>query len=265
MLETLYKRLGSWELALAGYNAGIGTVLNAQKKHPGADYWELCRLRAFKNETIHYVPKLVAAAWVLSNPRRFGIEPVWPEDPRWTRIPAGRSVDLGIVAEYAGLSGFDLQKANGELTYGITPPDPNYHIKAPAKYAPAIVSVLEDPGLTLIKYYFHTIQSGDTLSGIARRYGVTENQIRSNNPGLRDKYLKIGQRLIIPALKEINLAITTVKQETTVSHNGTHLVKRGETFWSIARAYNTSPEYLARINGMKLNDTLQIGSSLKTP
>jgi membrane-bound lytic murein transglycosylase D len=263
-LENEYKRVGSWELALAAYNAGLGTVLNALKKHPGADYWELCRQKAFKNETVQYVPRLLAVAYILSNPRRFGLEPLWPEDPQWTRIPVGRQVDLGLVAEYAGLPVTDLKKANSELIYGITPPDPSYHIKVPAAHAPLVASVLENPKLTLIRYYFHTIRAGDTLSQIAVRYGVTEKQIRSNNPGLKERYLKVGQRLIIPALKEINLAAAAPRQDN-VSFSGTHLVKRGETLWSIALAYNTDPETLARINGMRLNDILRAGSSLKTP
>ena len=267
-LEAEYKRVGSWELALAAYNAGIGTVLNAMKKHPGADYWELCRLKAFKNETINYIPKLIAAAWVLSNPRCYGIEVEWPEDPEWTRVPVGRSVDLSLVAEYAGLSGFDLKKANRELTYGITPPDPSYYLKVPTAYAPAVISVLEDPELTLIRYYFHIIRAGDTLSGIARRYGITENQIRSSNPGLSEKFLKIGQQLIIPVLKNNTAApASTVlaSSGTGTTLTGNHLVKRGETLWSIARAYNIRPETLAEINNMGLNDVLVVGSTLKTP
>ena len=287
-LEKEYKMVGSWELALAAYNAGIGTVLNAMKKHPEADYWELCRLKAFKTETINYIPKLVAVSWVLSNPRRYGLEAEWPGDPQWTRIPVERSVDLSLVAEHAGLTGFDLKNANRELIYGITPPDMPYHIKAPAEFAPAIVSVLEDPELTLIKYYFHIIRSGDTLSGISRRYGITENQIRSSNPGLQDKYLKVGQRLIIPVLKDANtaaapkqeslqqptpvtqqetpaIAQTQQSSETRVLFTGNHLVKRGETLWSIARAYNVRPEILAEINNMGLNDVLRVGSTLKTP
>ncbi|MDR2211332.1 MAG: LysM peptidoglycan-binding domain-containing protein [Spirochaetaceae bacterium] len=262
-LETEYKRVGSWELALSAYNAGLGTVLNAMKKHPGADYWELCKRRVFKNETIHYIPKLLAVSHILSNPRRYGIEPLWPEDPQWTRIAVSRSVDLGMVAEHAGLPGAELKRANGELFYGITPPDPNYHIKVPAAQAEAITAVLENPELSLIKYYFHTIRSGDTLSGIAGRYGVSESQIRSHNPGLRDRYLKIGVRLIIPALRDSTPAARP--RIENVSFSGTHLVKRGETLWSIALAYNTNPETLARINNMGLNDTLREGSTLKTP
>jgi membrane-bound lytic murein transglycosylase D len=252
-------------------------VLNGLKKYPDADYWELCRLKVFKNETVQYVPKLLAVAWIFSNHRRYGIEPVWPDDPQWIRVPVGRSVDLGLVAEHAGLSGPDLKKANGELSYGITPPDPGYHIKVPAVYASAVVSVLEDSALTLIRYYFHLIRSGDTLSGIARSYGVTESQIRGQNPGLLERSLKVGQRLIIPALKEINTTTASssasrpagepsaVGLNTTAAPDRIHLVKRGETLWSIARAYRTKPETLALINGLGPNDILKFGSTLKIP
>jgi membrane-bound lytic murein transglycosylase D len=261
-----YKALGSWELALAAYNAGMGTVLKAQKKYPGADYWELCEKKAFKNETIQYVPRLLAVSYILSNPRRFGIALRWPENPEWTRIPVGRSVDLSLVAEHAGLPGADLKKANSELLYGITPPDPNYHIKVPSSQAEAIALVLQDPELTLIKYYFHIIRYGDTLSEIAQRYGISVNQIVSYNPGLRPQYLKIGQKLIIPAFKDLKVeTVRTAKIPSGVSFTGTHLVKKGESLWSIALAYNTDPETLAAVNGMSLNDTLSVGRALKTP
>jgi membrane-bound lytic murein transglycosylase D len=263
-LEDNYRALGSWELALAAYNAGMGTVTKALKRYEGADYWELCRKKALKNETIQYIPRLLAVSYILSNPRRFGIEASWPEDPQWTRVPVSRSVDLGLVAEHAGLSGTELKKANGELYYGITPPDPNYHIKVPLAQAAAVASVLENPEITLIKYYFHTIHYGDTLSEIAQRYGISVSQITSYNPGLRAQYLKIGQRLIIPALRDVQVAARP-KTADHVSFTGTHLVKKGESLWSIALAYNTDPETLATVNGMGLNDTLREGRALKTP
>jgi membrane-bound lytic murein transglycosylase D len=268
-LSDNYKALGSWELALAAYNAGIGTVLKAQKKHPGADYWELCEKKAFKEETVQYIPRLLAVSYILSNPRRFGLAVRWPENPQWTRIPVGRSVDLGLVAKHSGLSGTELKKANAELTYGITPPDPGYHIKVPASQAETIALVLKNPELTLIKYYFHIIRYGDTLSEIAQRYGISISQITSYNPGLRAEYLKIGQRLIIPALKDLKAETAPAKGAPKAakgaSFTGTHLVKKGETLWSIALAYNTDPETLAAVNGMGLNDTLSVGRTLKTP
>jgi membrane-bound lytic murein transglycosylase D len=181
-------------------------------------------------------------------------------------------VDLALVAEYAGIENFDLKKANAELHYGITPPDTSYYIKVPTSLAPAVAAVLENEELTLIKYYIHTIRSGDTLWGITRRYGITESQLISQNPGLQNKFLKIGTQLIIPAFKEVSDAATTPKttqqpQQKTApaSFTGTHLVKRGETLWSIARAYNIDPETLARVNNMGPGDVLRTGSILKTP
>jgi membrane-bound lytic murein transglycosylase D len=262
-LEDNYRSFGSWELALAAYNAGTGTVSRALKRYPGSDYWELCRKKAFRNETAQYLPRLLAVSYILSNSRRFGIEASWPEDPQWTRLSVSRAVDLGLVAEYAGLTGAELKKANGELYYGITPPGPAYHIKVPQAQAAAIAAVLENPELTLIKYYFHVVRRGDTLSGISRYYGVSIAQINNHNPGIQARYLRVGQRLVIPAMREI--AASPPPPTDQVSYNGTHLVKRGESLWSIALAYNTNPETLASINGMRINDTLREGRSLKTP
>ncbi|MDR1390124.1 MAG: transglycosylase SLT domain-containing protein [Treponema sp.] len=261
-LQDNYKALGNWELALAAYNAGLGTVNNAIKKHGTKDYWELCRLKAFRNETIQYIPRLIAVTYMLSRPRRFGIQVSWPEDLQWARIPVRRAVDLKIVAEHAGLPADTLKKTNGELLYGITPPDPDYHIKVPGALAQSVAAILDDPSLTLIKYYFHTIRSGDTLLGIASRYGISVSQIQSQNPGLNPQNLKIGVRLVIPALSEITASASV---SGTVSFAGTHLVKQGETLWSIALAYNTNPETLAQANNMGLNETLRVGRSLKTP
>jgi membrane-bound lytic murein transglycosylase D len=265
-LEDNYKQFGSWELALAAYNAGTGTVSRALKKYPDADYWELCEKGAFKKETIQYVPRLLAVSHILSNPRSFGLDVFWPDDPQWTLVPVGRSVDLGLVAEYAGIAAVDLKKANSELHYGITPPDPNYTIKVPMAQAQAVVSVLENPDLALIKYYFHIIRKGDTLSGIAQNYGISINQITGNNPGIRPTYLNVGQRLIIPAMREIKTASAPApKKKAQAAYSGTHLVKKGESLWSIALAYNTNPETLAAINGMRVNEVLRAGRSLKTP
>jgi membrane-bound lytic murein transglycosylase D len=261
-LEDNYRELGSWELALAAYNAGMGTVKRALKRYPGASYWDLCRKRAFKTETIQYIPRLLAVSYILSNPRRFNVELSWPEDPDWTLVQVTRSVDLGLLAEYAGLPGTDLKKANGELHYGITPPDSNYQIKIPLSQKEAVEAVLADTEARLIKYYFHTIRSGDTLSEIAQRYGVPVNQITGHNPGLRPQYLRIGQRLIIPAIRA---GRNVPALPAAVSSNGTHTVRRGESLWSIALAYNTDPETLASVNGMRVNDMLREGRMLKTP
>jgi membrane-bound lytic murein transglycosylase D len=262
-LEENYTYFGDWPLALAAYNAGLGAVRNLVRQSGIGDYWVLSEKNLLKTETRHYVPKLLAVAYIMSHPRQFGVSVSWPEDPEWTRIRTGRAVDLDLLAREAGISGEELKAANRELSYNVTPPDPGYHIKTPGRYAAALQEVLERKDLTLINYYFHTVSSGDTLSVLARHYGISVDQIIDSNPGIQARYLKIGSRLIISAFREVEPYSRT--RDSPPVFEGNYLVKRGETLWSIALAYNIDPEALAEANGMGLNDVLREGRSLKTP
>ena len=54
----------------------------------------------------------------------------------------------------------------------------------------------------LIRYNYHKVQYGDTLSALSRHYGVSQNLIEQHNNGIANRYLKIGKTIIIPAFKE---------------------------------------------------------------
>jgi membrane-bound lytic murein transglycosylase D len=264
-LEENYRYFEDWPLALAAYNAGMGAVRRAISRTEVKDYWALSEQKLLKNETIHYVPKLLAVSYILSHPRKFGLPIDWSDDPEWTRVQVGKTVNLELLAEYAEISGEELKKANRELFYSVTPPDPGYHLKVRAADVPAVTEVLGRADLKLIKYYFHTVQPGDTLSALSRHYGVSVDQILSSNPGTQPRYLRIGVRLIIPALKEVGPYQRQRNPDAAVTFTGNHLVKRGESFWSIAMAYDVDPAALAAANGMGLNDILREGKILKTP
>ncbi|MDR3116018.1 MAG: LysM peptidoglycan-binding domain-containing protein [Treponema sp.] len=266
-LEENYRQLGDWALALAAYNSGLGGLTRIMQKTGIKDYWVLSAKKELALETIHFVPKLLAISYIMSNPRRFGVDPVWPEDPEWTRVPVGRTVDLGLLAVAAGLDQNDLKRANRELLFNVTPPDPDYQLKVRAADAAVISEVLARHDLALIKYYFHTVKSGDTLSALALQYGISVDHILNSNPGTQAKYLKIGSRLLIPAFKDLQEPPNTGPRTPTGENQfeGVHLVKPGETLWSIARSYNIAPEVLANANGMGLHDILHEGKHLKTP
>ncbi|MFP3042851.1 transglycosylase SLT domain-containing protein [Treponema primitia] len=265
-LEDNYKQLGDWPLALAAYNAGMGGVNRLVQQTGVRDYWTLSERRLLKTETIHYVPKLLAVSYILSNPRQFGFSPPWPEDPQWTRISLDRSIDLELLAEYAGIDRDMLKKGNPELRYTITPPVKGYQLKVPQADVPAVLAALEREDLSLIRYHFHTIGYGDTISALAQHYRLSVDQILAANPGAEARFLQIGKKLRIPAITN---AGPYQRQPAGGSGNlvfeGTHLVKRGETLWSIALAYEVDPQSLADANNMGLNDVLREGRILKTP
>jgi membrane-bound lytic murein transglycosylase D len=264
-LDENYKHFGDWPLALAAYNAGLGAINRLVQQSGVRDYWTLSERKLLKTETIHYVPKLLAAAYILSNHRRFGIEPRWPDDPEWRRITVDRSVDLRLLAEQAGVDSEELIKANRELLHNVTPPGPGYYLKVSGKDAEKVAAVLARKDISLIHHYFHTIRSGDTLLALALHYGVTVDQIQASNPGVQARFLRIGNRLLIPALRETGPYERSAPPRENLDFNGTHLVKRGESLWSIALAYEIDPEVLAEANGMELTDILREGRVLKTP
>jgi membrane-bound lytic murein transglycosylase D len=264
-LDENYRYFGDWLLALAAYNAGLGGVNRIAQNAGVKDYWTLSDRKLFKTETIQYVPKFLAAAWVLSNPRRSGFDPLWTEDPGWTRVAAARQADLRLLAVEAGVDAEDLFRANRELVYNLTPPDAGYYLKVKAADAEKVAAVFARNDLPLINYYIHTIGSGDTLLALALHYGVSVDQVLESNPGTQARYLRIGAKLMIPALREVRPYERPAASTEGLVLAGTHTVVKGDTLWSIALAYKVDPEVLAEANGMSLNDILSIGKVLKTP
>ncbi|MDR0472865.1 MAG: transglycosylase SLT domain-containing protein [Treponema sp.] len=263
-LEDNYRQFEDWPLALAAYNAGLGAVSRAVNKTGIKDYWLLCQKKEFKTETIHYVPKFLAVSYILSNSRRFGISPVWAEDPQWARLAVDRPVDLNLLAKEAGIDAEILKSANRELLHNITPSGSGYYLKVRGIDAEKTADVLSRKDLPLIKYYVHTIRSGDTLLALALHYGISVEQILESNPGTNARLLKLGANLVIPAFKE-TAPFSSKTATETLRFSGTHLVKKGETLWSIAMAFGVAPELLAEANGIGLNDILREGRSIKTP
>jgi membrane-bound lytic murein transglycosylase D len=262
-LEDNYRSLKDWSLALAAYNAGLGGINQVIRQTGSRDYWALSKQKALKTETIHYMPKLLAVAHIMTHPRQYGVD-TWPQEaPDWTRISLGRPVDLTILAAEAGINIGVLRSGNPELNYNISP-EAGWQIKVPRENAAAVAAVMERKDLQLIKNYFHTIRYGDTLSALAQHYGISVDLIQNANPGIRSRYLQIGNRILIPALKEVG-PYQGQRTGGDLSFTGIYVVKRGETLWSIALAHDIDPDTLAQANNMELNDTLREGRSLKVP
>jgi membrane-bound lytic murein transglycosylase D len=256
-LEENYRYFGDWALALAAYNMGLGALRRICSETGIKDYWTLVDKGYLKTETAHYVPKLLAVSCIFFNKGDYGLEASWPEEIAWTRISPGRSVDLELLAKAADIDPAVLTEANAELFYNVTPPDPDYLLKVPSSLAPRVEEVLARAEEPLIRYYFYTIRSGDTLSAVAVRFKVSVNLILQANPGLVPERLQVGLRIKIPAVND---------HKTPASDfSGTHLVKQGETLRSIALAYDVDAEALAEANNISVNAALPVGKVLKTP
>jgi LysM repeat protein len=102
----------------------------------------------------------------------------------------------------------------------------------------------------------HIVQWGETLSIIARRYGVIVSAIVSAN-GLRNPdYIYAGQTLVIPAGSPA---------PTTSGPTTTYVVQRGDTLGVIAARHGTTVNELARLNGLMNPNLIYVGQVLKVP
>ena len=197
-LEDNYKTLGSWELAVAAYNCGLGQITRTIQRTKTRDFWELVQKKELRQETEHYVPKLIAVTYVLSQPRRFGIN-IWHKPFEWVAIPLRRQISLDVLAEEAGIERDLLRRLNAELLHGITMQDNSRHLIIPSAHYENISRVLEQEDLKLLRYNYHIVSKGDTLWGMSRLYGTSLDLIEQHNPGISDRYLRIGETVVIPA------------------------------------------------------------------
>jgi len=197
-LEDNYKTLGSWELAVAAYNCGLGQITRTAQRTKTRDFWELVQKKELRQETEHYVPKLIAVTYVLSQPRKFGIN-IWHKPFEWVAIPLQRQISLDVLAEEAGIERDLLRKLNAELLHGVTMQDNSRHLIIPAAHYENINRVLEREDLKLLRFSYHIVNKGDTLWGMSRLYGTSLDLIEQHNPGISNRYLRIGETVVIPA------------------------------------------------------------------
>lgn len=117
---------------------------------------------------------------------------------------------------------------------------------------------------TPLPFRRHTVESGDTLSGIAQQYGTTVEDIQSLNDLGNSEILQIGQILLIPAAGATAIPPTSPPPGPTP---GTviHVVQSGETLLGIAQRYGVSMLVIQQMNNITDPETLQVGQQLYIP
>jgi membrane-bound lytic murein transglycosylase D len=267
-----YSVLDDWLLALAAYNCGLGKVTRTIEKTGIHDFWTLAEKGYLPYETAHYIPKFLAIAGICSYPGRYGFSIPWDEAFLWERIALDQAVDLRILSRETGIPYDVLVEGNLELRYRVSPPgDHNYFLKVPAVYSDVVRETLEQEDHKLMKFHIYEICSGDTLYDLSLHYGITVEMIKEYNSGINPRALRIGQRVLVPLLKDIAPYQGKKRKETgRVTASGrpfteTYTVQKGDTLWGIARKHGISPEELADRNLLTLDTVIHGGLVLKVP
>ena len=268
ILEANRRELGSWELALAAYNAGKGRVRRDVRNGGTSDFWELRRSGRLPRETRDFVPRFYGLVLAL---RRYAASdsPAVDDLYRWRRVPVPDGVDLRQLGELSGVASEVLERANAELNFGLAPAggesDP-YLLKVPVDSYAELTAVLEDPAITLVRLHRHVIRSGDTLSELAVAFEVSVALIRRFNARVNPRRMQIGVGLFIPLLGDLDP--TTVRFPEPGDPRPFELdyqVVAGDSLWRIARLHGTTVEALAAANRLPPSAVLQPGQILQVP
>jgi membrane-bound lytic murein transglycosylase D len=213
-LAELRGEFGSWFWALAAYNSGPNRarrILGAYGEGaPATDslFWAL--RRRFPRETRDFVPKLVAAAFVASDPDRHGLVATPIDAFRYDRVTVPDATTLDVVARAAGASQEEIERLNPEYVRRMTPPGRASPLRVPAGRGGAFraeyARIAPEERVTFV---MHRVAQGETLSHIAVRYGVRVADIEAANPGLRPRFLRIGRTLTVPVAPSARRATQT--------------------------------------------------------
>jgi peptidoglycan lytic transglycosylase D len=211
-LRDLHVQFGSWALAQAAYNAGEVTVTRAIRATRSTDFWVLARTKFLRQETKEFVPQIHAATMIGREPARYGFEPVDVGAAAFDRVSVPPSTDLRRLSSAAGVSKDALLTMNPVLVQGVTPPGRPYDLKIPVGSRPDIVAALvtrtpvASAGPTAVRTArqgtgVHVVRPHDTVSTIARRYGISVTNVLQWNSLERRDLIKPGDRLRVADLR----------------------------------------------------------------
>ncbi|MBX3235486.1 MAG: transglycosylase SLT domain-containing protein [Nitrospiraceae bacterium] len=211
-LRDLYDLFGTWQLAMAAYNAGEGKVMRALHKAQAESFSDIAKTRLIRRETREYVPRFMAATIIAKNPDRYGFPTNDAEPHQFEEVVVRRPIHFKAISNITGISYQELRLLNPELRRDATPPDdPEYRLKVPVgtrekveqlldrapthKFPPMPVKVQHgksepDSG----KWY--KVKVGDSLEKISKRFHISVKTLKANN-NLTGAGIKAGDFLVI--------------------------------------------------------------------
>jgi len=256
-LTDLYNEFGDWYLAMAAYNCGEGRIRRFVKEGAAIDstkkisYWDL----KLHRETMHYVPRILAAAIIGHSPERYSFKVEKQSLIPFDTVTVKDCIPLDKVGVAVGSSFSTISDLNPELVRFCTPPNrKSYTMKVPEGTREKFLAAYEKMDKTqLVRWQQYKVQKGDNLGYISRMFGVKAADIQSAN-NLKKSKLSVGQTLIIPmgGIKASSSQVAAKKQDTKKVANNTtgtsYEIKQGDSLWDIARNHNVTVQQLLEWN-----------------
>lgn len=287
-MKFLYDMFQDWEMVLAAYNSGPGTVNKAIRRSGGKKtYWEI---RPYlPAETRGYVPAFIAVNYVMNYTAEHNLYSSIPKKTFFETdtVSIKSEITFDQIATILNVPIEDLQLLNPQYKRKVIPyssVEP-YKLCLPAAKVGSFVAneskiynyVQSDSTMQTLALQeitkIHTVRSGEGISSIARRYNCTVQDIKVWN-NLRSLKVRPGQKLTVyiptnkPTQTNVNQAIAKTNNQTNSTSSGSgenkfHTIQKGDTLYTIAKTYGTTIEQLKKLNNLSGNYVLLPGKKIK--
>ena len=289
-LKHLHKMYNDWNMALAAYNAGPGNVNKAIRRSGGKmTYWEI---RPYlPRETQGYVPNFIAMAYMMTYHAEHNIYPLEPAvyDFELDTVCIKKGVHMKSIDTVLQWPTEEIQLVNPIYKMAYIPEtnpaqciniptlkikdwialeDSIYKMDSILFYVPGDEDISSGKSLAGLeqRQVTHYVRSGESLSVIGSKYGVSVSQLMDWN-NLRSTKLKIGQKLIIygknqPAPEKKKESVAQ-KEQKDIPQKKSYTIQSGDSLWKIAREHDTTVENLIQLNpGIDYSD-LKVGQQIQ--
>ena len=201
-LKELHSHFGDWSTALAAYNCGedfVLRVIQSKKINYLDNFWDL--YEQLPEETSRYVPKFLAALHIVKNLEKYGFDKITINSPpKFETLVVTKKIHLKNIAKITGIDKKSLEELNPELRQNVLPGG-KYTLKIPEgskQRLLANIDLLLKLNPAYVEFIKHRVQSGESLSLLARRYRTSvANIMLANNLHLAN-HIVTGVTLKIP-------------------------------------------------------------------
>ncbi len=265
-LQKLHDMFGDWQLALAAYNWGEGSVSRAQERNRRlglpTDYSSL----KMPDETSNYVPKLLAIKNIIAHPASYGLsfQPI-ANEPYFASVSTAKHMDVQLAAQLADMTKDEFIALNPAHNRPVILQSNSDHILLPMDKIETFLNNLESYDKPLLSWQAYQIKKGEVLANLAARFGLSTEKLQEANGMSAHSHLNSGDTLLVPLNSEagdetgpftaFNMQLNPFQTKSGIDneHSIQHRVLRGETLSKIARFYRVSLTMLRNWNGQIRN------------
>jgi len=224
-LKKLYDYYGDWQLVLAAYNSGPGTVNKAIARAGGVkNFWAI--LNYLPAETRSYVPTYIAMAYVMNYYQDYKLVSAEPKRVLYQvdTVLISAKVSLKHISDVLGIPLDELQFLNPSIKAGVIPyTEKGFGVNLPINYfalfearqneimidSSQMIQNAQPVMTATTKTIWYKVKNHETMAKIAARYSVTESSIKKWNR-LKNNYVYAGEKL--------KLVITTYSNAESSSY-----------------------------------------------